>query len=695
MAGLLAVAPAFAGERTVLENRFLRREWSIESGKLTTVSIRNKLSGKECALGKSNEFLLRVSQSADVEGTDRLLTAADFMVVGTERLADAAGDALVFHLEHPDLKVDLTASLGKNDFYLRKYLVIRPSKSMALERVEPESLSLTGSVQPYTISRITANAPGDWRPGLGQPLYGMNDATFWGVEFPAATNRVRGDQLECGYLYGRMLVPGEPYRSFPSVMGVGDDPRFIKDAFFDYIDRTRARPFHLQVQYNCWFDMGGGVNRDNFAASVNAIHRELVEKRGVKPLSAYVIDDGWQDTSVSWAGKVWPVNSKFDPDFAATIKGLPGKDSHLGLWLSPGVLFGASRKVPTLEREGYETLKPWMSMAGPKYMDALENRMSELVSQGVAFFKLDGVFGHLNQRVFELHGGRYGLPEMPQLGAGGFAPDDKRLNDPKYDELKTYYLSAGTERLMRIFDRLGKQNPKLYIVISNGAYLSPWWLQHCDCSWMINADDAAAGSSRTNELVYRDSILHTLSVKENTQFPLNSIFNHEPKKTNSNEPAGIYRNYLFMALSRGTGFLEFYLKPSALKEPDWNVTAEGMLWAEISGQAFKRSRMHGGDPAKREVYGFTGWTADGGYVSIHNPSDKAAVYQLTLDRAFGLLPGTGPFLVSSPLDPGMRDLKPGAAFGETIRLKLEAGEVRVLNFSSKPIDWSHIRNLRK
>lgn len=45
---------------------------------------------------------------------------------------------------------------------------------------------------------------------------------------------------------------------------------------------------------------------------------------------------------------------------------------------------------------------------------------------------------------------------MPQLGLEGFSTSDERLNDPKYDELKSYYLVAGTERLMKIFDGLAQ-----------------------------------------------------------------------------------------------------------------------------------------------------------------------------------------------------------------------------------------------
>ena len=74
----------------------------------------------------------------------------------------------------------------------------------------------------------------------------------------------------------------------------------------------------------------------------------------------------------------------------------------------------------------------------------------------------------MNLRNFELHGEKYGIPAMPQLGLEGFAAGDPRLNDHKFDELKIYYLTAGTERLMQIFEKVAQVNPNIYIVISNG-----------------------------------------------------------------------------------------------------------------------------------------------------------------------------------------------------------------------------------
>jgi hypothetical protein len=323
-----------------------------------------------------------------------------------------------------------------------------------------------------------------------------------------------------------------------------------------------------------------------------------------------------------------------------------------------------------------------MSMAGPRYMQALEDRLVELTRQGVGFYKLDGLFGHLNLRNFELNGERYGLPEMPQLGLEGFTAGDERLNDPRFDELKIYYLTAGTERLMQIFEKLAEADPDIYIVISNGAYLSPWWLMYVDAVWMINAGDAAKGTSRSEELVYRDGRYHDIWREKHNQFPLCSVFNHEPKKTSTGESPDVFRQYLLMSLSRGTGFVELYLKPTVLSSSDWNVLSEGLQWADDRFPAFRRVRMHGGRPAAGEAYGYTAWTKNLGYLSLHNPSDKPQSYTVKLDRAFGLLPRSGPFQVSSPLAKSTRGLPEKCNLGDTLTFELAPREIRILDFDS-------------
>ncbi len=541
-------------------------------------------------------------------------------------------------------------------------------------------------------------ARGKWSPGLGQPLYTTKSATFWGVEFPAAGNHVEGQAdlktLGCGYLWGREIAAGAPYESYPSVTGVADDPAYNTDAFFDYIDRVRVRPLRLQIQYNTWFDTGRGVDKNKLRASVGLIHKKLAVERGTKPLRAYVIDDGWQDCSADWTDKTWKVNSKFDADFATSFETVRAAGSTFGIWLSPGCLFGASRMVKKYREAGFEALDDWMSLAGPKYTKLLEDRMVELTRLGVTYFKLDGVFGHLNLRNFELHGERYDIPYMPQLGLEGMKAGDKELNDAKYDELKTYYLTAGAERLMDIFAKMAKANPEVYIVISNGAWLSPWWLMHVDSVWMINAGDAAGGAGRTQELVYRDGKYHEIWQRENTQFPMHAIFNHEPKKRKTGETKDVFRKYLYMNMSRGTGFIELYIKPAVLKDYDWDVIAEGLHWAQEVFPTFRRSRMHGGSPKEGEPYGYTAWTKTQGYVSIHNPSGEAKSYSFRLDRAFGLVPGSGPFGLSSPMEDSLEGLGKRYAFGDEISIEMTPREIRILNFDTGPRDWSVLKELQ-
>jgi hypothetical protein len=680
--GAIACATAAADNRYVLENNSLARRFSTEGGTLHTVQILNKLSGAAITPGVAPEFRLRLSQGTDKPQTAVTLVSSNFQVL--KAMSNPTKLAFTLTNSAYGLSVEVSYELQSADFFLRKRLAIVIAKPITLERIDVEALSLPDAFQPYTTREITASAPGRWNPGLGQPLYTTNSATFWGIEFPAADNYVHDGSLIAGYLWGRALQPGQIYESYPAVMGVADNPAFVTDAFFDYISRIRARPLRLQVQYNSWFDYGKNVSQEKFAASVAKVNEQLVIARGNRPFSAYVIDDGWEDVAADWSDKVWKVNSKFDPDFASSLKTVHAANSQLGLWLSPGCLFGAHAEVAKMRAEGYEALDDWMSMAGPRYMQALEDRLVELTRQGVVFYKLDGVFGHLNLRDFELHGEKYGIPALPQLGLDGFKSGDPRLNDPKYDELKIYYLTAGTERLMQIFQKLAKVNPNIYIVISNGAYLSPWWLMYVDTVWMINAGDAASGSSRADELVYRDDRYFDIWRNKNTQFPLCAVFNHEPKKTSTGESAETFRDYLLMSLSRGSGFLELYIKPAVLQSNDWNVLSDGLHWANKVFPTFARARMHGGRPSAHEVYGYTAWNETQGYISIHNPSANAQTYAIKLDRAFGLLPNSGPFKLDSPLgSESLQELPRTCKFGDTLTLQLAPREIRILDFDQK------------
>ncbi|GAB3647192.1 hypothetical protein GCM10028791_08690 [Echinicola sediminis] len=679
---LMSIGQIAAKEKSYeLSNGHISRIVKVKDGVIRTTHLVNTSTKEVIPLKSIAEFQLRVSDGTGKTNTDRTLDSDDFKI---EKVLVNSRNELSFLLSNKqeNIQAELTYELKKDEFFTRKYLKIKAQKRLVLERVDLEVMD-GGLIQPYQKKLITAQGPAQWKPGLGQPLFGDEKPFFMGVEFPASDNFVGPDQRAfCGYLWGRELKAGESYVSYPSVIGIGDERKTLDRTFQSYIDKIRIRPHRLQVQYNSWFDFGQGVSKEKFESSVRKVHEELVVKRGVPPLNAYVIDDGWQDVKADWSDQVWKVNDKFDPDFSSSFDLMGAADSKLGLWLSPGCLFGAQAAAKNMGKQGFELLGNWMSMAGPKYMGLLENRMLELTENGVSYFKLDGIFGHLNIREYELKGSGYGVAEMPQLGTEKLSPSDSLLNDSKFDELKTYYLAAGTERLMEIFKKQHEINPEVYIVISNGAYLSPWWLMHIDAVWMINAGDAARGSSRTEELVYRDGVYYDIWKEENTQYPMNSIFNHEPKKTKTGESKEEFLSYLMMNLSRGTGFVELYLKTQQLSDADWEVLAEGLKWAHRAIPYFNYVTMHGGDPEKQQVYGYSGWSEKGGYLSLHNPDTSASVnYKVSLDEHIGLEKSDQRFDMRAVVGQ-LPEEKQKFHYGDQLELEVGPGEILLIEFDS-------------
>ena len=667
-----------------LQNESLARTLMVDHGVLRTSLMVNKQSGVRMVPTACPEFSVRFSQGTDKPGTAVTLTSADFKVKGfrCDTVSDERWCVYTLSNRKYGLNVSVEYRMNVNDFYGRKQLSLTWKRPYTIEKVDVEAIAFPDAHQNYNIHQISPDKHGGWKPGLGQPVYTTRSAIFWGTEFPASFNTVDADGLiACGYYRGKAQAAGKAYRTYASVYGVAPDAASLDDAFYDYIDRIRIRPARLQVQYNSWFDYGNRVTRETFARSVRKVNHELVDKRGCDPLDAYTIDDGWEDkgSHADWRQKVWTINKKFSPDFASSLALVDSVHSHLGLWLSPASIFGARSMVARMRDYGWEALDYGMSMSGEKYMSKLQERMVELARLGVSYFKLDGIFGHLNLRDFELQG--RGTAAMPQLGLDGMSTHDARLNDARYDELKSYYLSAGTERLMQILDTLHRVNPSIFLSLSNGAYLSPWWLMHADIVWLINCSDAAKGQSRSGELAYRDHVYYDIWVKDHTKFPMNSIFNHEPKKLSARETPEDFRNYLLMSLSRGTGFIELYVKVDSLKARDWDVLADGLKWARRMFPTFKHVRYHGGDPKRGQVYGYTAWTDRQGYISIHNPSDAPKTYHVVLDKTMGVV-GNGncrPLLVAG--SSANVSLRPVYAVGDGFDVSLAPHDIVVMEFN--------------
>ncbi|WP_462345659.1 hypothetical protein [Coprobacter fastidiosus] len=718
--GILIISiPIRAKEIEVLENKYLKREISVKGGVLKTVGLENRLAGKPLLPLSDEEFRLILSENISSDLPDICLTAKDFKVLSFR------GDKHKICAELENRECGITAkvyyTLSDNDFYGHKYLEISSKKRWDVKLIDLEAIAFQDVYQPYRAKDMmwTTNK---FLPALGQPLYTSKSATFWGVEFSASWNRVSGDTLYCGYQNALELRPGQTYTTYKAVFGVGDDGRYIKEAFLDYIDRIRAIPFGLHIHYNSWFDFGGSITQKKFLESLNTLHRELVEKRGCKPLDVYVIDDAWQNSRpnrsplADWSQGMYKVNELvFDPELKTVREEIEKKGSKMGLWASPACLFGATPNLDVLHEKGFETLVGGMNkrtgkydkamcMTGEKYLELLEEALLRMARMGAEYFKLDGIFGNMKYRFFPVRPGM-GTPVMEHLLEKNMVANDPRLNDARYDEMKRFYITRSTERLISIFQKMRKINPRIRIMCHNGATISPWWLMTTDVLSLVNQQDGAQGKDRNSQLCYRDAIYYQTVMTDNNQIPINSIFNHEPSKDENrfgDTDPEVFRNYFFMSISRGTAMVELYFKVKALTPEEFDIVADGLKWLHKMYPAFKRSRMHGSNPLGKhtfneknvalkgidmnqdtQVYGYTGWTKDSGYVSIHNPKSTKEKYSFTLNRDFGLIPGEHViYSLSSPMPDKIKNLKKQWRYGDTIEVEIDPKDVLILDFES-------------
>lgn len=708
-----------AGEVKSLENKFLKRSIGVEGGVLKTLSFYNKLADKQLVPLDNEEFCIRLSKVPFAKEPDVCLTSKDFKV---QRFSGNS-HRIVAELENKSYGINLKIyyTLERQKFYGHKYMEIVAAEPWVMELIDLESIAFQDAFQPYAAKDMMWTTD-KFLPALGQPLYTSETATFWGVEFPASWNRVEGKNIRCGVQAAVELVPGKKHTTYKAVYGVGDDGKYLKDTFLDYIDQIRRIPFNLHIQYNSWFDFGASITQAKFLESLSTIHQELVEKRNCQPLDVYVIDDAWQNSRphrsplADWSQGMYQVNELvFDAGLKTVRKEIEKKGSRMGLWASPACLFGATANLEVLHEKGLETLvgttnrrtgKPEMAMCmtGEKYLALLEEAMLRMVRMGAEYFKFDGIFGNMKYRFFPVDPGM-GTPVMDHLREEGITANDARLNDPKYDEMKRYYITRSTERLMSIFNKMLAINPKVRIMCHNGATISPWWLMTADVLSLVNQQDGAQGKDRNSQLCYRDAIYYQTLVADNHQIPINSIFNHEPSKDGGrfgDADPDTFRNYLFMSVSRGTAMVELYFAVKTLTSEDWDIVAEGMKWLHKMYPAFKRSRMHGGNPLGNatfhqrnvtlkdidmdkdtQVYGYTGWTEKQGYVSIHNPKSVKETYSFVLDRAFGLVPGDRTYSLTSPMPGKIKGLKKQWKYGDTVQLEILPKDVLILNFESQ------------
>jgi len=370
----------------------------------------------------------------------------------------------------------------------------------------------------------------------------------------------------------------------------------VSRTFLAYIERIKAQPTRPFLLYNSWYDIRT-LTDTNLIETIEGFKKYMLEPYDLK-LDAFVLDDGWDKYESSW--EISP--EQFPNGFSNVQKKLQEIDSYLGLWASPWGGYGERRqiRVEWARQNGYEVSGDMLCLAGKKYGEHFRETLSRYQQDyDIRFFKLDGLLTRCN----ELDHGH-----LPGL----------------------YAQEAEIAQFIKVLKTLRKNNPRVFIDITVGTWLSPWWLMYADIVWMTGADyayteDLPTFSARDKAITYRDKVLHDNFLVSQYQFPYSGLMTHGIIKGRlnllggENEPLRKFTDNAVIYFSRGVMMWELYITPSILSKAEWDNLAGTIKWAYQNIETLKNTQFILGDPSKGEIYGYLHRGAEQTIITLRNP----------------------------------------------------------------------------
>lgn len=445
---------------------------------------------------------------------------------------------------------------------------------------------------------------------------------FFGVEMPGAQSALSASRARIGFGCELAVAPSQSY-TFGAVCGVAA-PGQMRRSFLHYVERERARPSQPFLHYNCWYDLGYGVDEKGLLDVARQFDAELVKKRGV-PVRSYLVDDGWDSPNRG----LWVENTnRFPRGFAGLNEQLKPLGTHLSVWISPLGGYGGDKERTAWARTmGLIPADSALDLAQPAYKKWFEERCLELMRDaGVNAFKWD------------------------KAGQG---------------------VSPHFMALLDVAGNLRKQNPGVFINVTVGTWPSPFWLNHIDSTWRDGSSDvgwhgkssdpANTKHNREQWLTFRDGWCRRLFVEASPLYPLNSAMHHgivhgrdfqggAMGKSNTADLKNEARSYF----ANGASLQELYLTPSMMTSNAWDHIAEAAKWAQANADVLVDAHWIGGDPLQGEPYGIAAWNARRGTLMLRNPDDRPQTITLDAAKIFELPAAAARAYALTPAYPDQR-----------------------------------------
>ena len=557
--------------------------------------------------------------------------------------------------------IDMVTVMENDKYYMNSYLEITVDKpeEAKIDYIDfdnfviPEGTSGVWSIPEE--NKISSMWIGKHELMLGQPIYA--DGLFFGSEFPAQDTDVNDQNaMQIRYYSGKSIAKmasdgqnvtneGKTYRTWNNVVGAaqGTPTDVVQTDFFNYIEDI-ATPSDFRKQYNSWYDNMMNINDESIEKSFLGAEKGLAEN-GVEPLDSYVVDDGWNNYNNDIGGVnapgesgttknqtgFWEFNSKFPNELYTSTELTDKFQSSFGVWVGPQGgynFFGGFAKyleaMGTAEMQSNSALGNVICTGSRTYLKNFEDRFIDYQTRfNIDYWKWDG-----------------------------FA--SRPCNNPNHNHMTggdhdMYYTSdmweAWTDVIEHARAARAQEGKGLWINATCYVNLSPWLLQWVNTVWVQDSGDTgeagASGERHQRKIYYRDNVYYNLYKKNQIQFPLKNIYNHDPiygVSDASKATTEVFREYLLDNAMRGTAFWELYYSPSLFDEEKWEVTADVLDFAETNHNVLKNAKLfvqEGKNPSNG-VYGYSAWNNKKGFVSFVNPTATKQTYELTLDNIVGV-----------------------------------------------------------
>lgn len=468
--------------------------------------------------------------------------------------------------------------------------------------------------------------------GFGQPIAILKDkgGAFFGLEYPTAENHIRSEpsgpiRIKCGQEIGEKIVE-DWVESEWAVTAIAPDP-YVKLWFNRYMDHVRVAPLKPYLLYNTWYDVRSELytehpedvmNEANLLKIIRDFKREMVEKRGFQ-LDAFVLDDGWDIYESDWKLR----DKEFPGGLTPITEELRNINTVLGIWLGPtGGYSYRMKRIDWMKDHGYETMgeeintnRAMLCLAGQNYKHLFKKRVVDFVkNEGVGYFKWDGI--------------QFSCSEPDHAHPVGI-----------------YSRRAVMETVADLCQTARQINPDVFLNITSGTWLSPWWMKYANMIWMQGRDygysDIPSISRRDAAMTYRDVVLYQNYGINDSWTPISNLMTHGiikgrlDKLSFETESLNKFTNNALLYFTRGVTMWELYISPHLLSEEEWDALAQSIRWAKSRFPILKRTEMIGGNPGKREPYGYAHFVDKHGIIALRNPSIQS------LSISIGLLPSQG------------------------------------------------------